>query len=65
MKKNKILIKLLVLAVIVCIIPILVPNNYIVQVLNTAGIYMILSMGFNILAGYTGQISLGLILPVR
>lgn len=47
------------LAVILCVIPLLAPNNYVVQIVNMAGIHMILAMGFNILAGYAGQVSLG------
>jgi len=57
MKKK--VIKYLILAIVLCIIPVISPNNYVVQIVNMAGIYMILAMGFNILAGYAGQVSLG------
>ena len=46
-------------AVIVIAIPFLTPNNYIMQIINMIGIYIILGTGINILTGYTGQLSLG------
>lgn len=57
MKKK--LVRYIILAVIFCAVPLVSPNNYVVQIINMAGIYMILAMGFNILAGYAGQVSLG------
>lgn len=48
-----------VAAVIVIAIPFLTPNNYIMQIINMIGIYIILGTGINILTGYTGQLSLG------
>lgn len=57
-QKNR-LIKIAVLAAVFLALPFLVTNNYYVQIINLSGICAILAMGFNILAGYTGQISLG------
>jgi len=37
----------------------LLSGNYILYLLNLAGIYTIVSLGLNLLTGYTGQISLG------
>ena len=42
-----------------CAIPLAVPNDYIQQIVNMIGIYIILGTGINILTGYTGQLSLG------
>lgn len=53
------LIKIIVIAAIIIIIPILTPNMYIMQIINMIGIYMILGTGINVLTGYTGQLSLG------
>ncbi len=51
--------KILVIAAVLIIVPILSPNNYIQQIINLIGIYIILGTGINILTGYTGQLSLG------
>lgn len=53
------LIKILVAAAVIIIIPILTPDAYVMQVINLIGIYIILGSGINILTGYTGQLSLG------
>lgn len=52
-------IKYLIATVVLAALPLVLPNNYYVQIINIVGINAILVMGFNILAGYTGQISLG------
>ena len=57
--KNRRWIYLVVGAAALILLPYVVSNNYAVQIINTSGICIILAMGFNILAGYTGQISLG------
>ena len=57
--KNKAILWYLPAVVILLLLPIVVPNNYWVQIINMAGIWAILTMGFNVLAGYAGQISLG------
>ena len=59
--KNKTasLIKILVAAAVVIAIPFLCPNNYVQNIINMIGIYIILGTGINILTGYTGQLSLG------
>mgnify|MGYP000878847810 CR=1 FL=1 len=59
MKNKKNFISLMIFSVLLILLPFIVPNNYYVQIINMSGIYAILAMGFNILAGYTGQISLG------
>ncbi len=43
----------------VLILPLLLPNNYIIQIVNMIGIFAIVGTGVNILTGYTGQLSLG------
>ncbi len=53
------LIKIIVAAVIVLAIPFITPNNYIQNIINMIGIYIILGTGINILTGYNGQLSLG------
>ena len=52
-------VKLIVIAAILILIPVVTPNMYIQQVINLIGIYIILGTGINILTGYTGQLSLG------
>lgn len=44
---------------VLLILPLILPNEYVVLILNMAGIYALLGTGLNILAGYTGQVSLG------
>lgn len=58
-KKKVSPIKVLIIAAIIIIIPIVTPNMYIMQIINMIGIYIILGIGINILTGYTGQLSLG------
>ncbi|MBQ6384561.1 MAG: branched-chain amino acid ABC transporter permease [Lachnospiraceae bacterium] len=58
-KNNKNLLKYLIVAAIVIIVPLITPNMYIMQIINLIGIYMILGTGINVLTGYTGQLSLG------
>lgn len=58
-KKSTSLLKGLIIAVILLIIPLLTPNMYIMQIINMIGIYIILGIGINVLTGYTGQLSLG------
>ena len=40
-------------------LPLLVSNNYYLHVINLAGIYTLIVIGLNLLAGYTGQVSMG------
>lgn len=46
-------------ALIILLIPVLLPNPFLVHVLQTIGIYFIAALGLNVLVGYTGQVSLG------
>lgn len=57
-RTKSLVIALVTLAVLI-LIPILTPNSYIQQIINTIGIYIILGTGINILTGYTGLLSLG------
>lgn len=57
--KNNQIIKILLLAAIIILIPILTPNMYIMQIVNMICIYIILGTGINVLTGFTGQLSLG------
>ena len=58
-KKSTSLLKGLIIAIVLLIIPVLTPNMYIMQIINMIGIYIILGIGINVLTGYTGQLSLG------
>ena len=40
-------------------LPLLVRNNYYLHVINLAGIYTLITIGLNLLSGYTGQVSMG------
>lgn len=57
--KNNQIVKILLLAAIIILIPILTPNMYIMQIINMICIYIILGTGINVLTGFTGQLSLG------
>lgn len=57
--KSNQLLKILIIAAIIILIPILTPNMYIMQIINMIGIYIILGIGINVLTGFTGQLSLG------
>ena len=57
--KSNQLLKILVVAAIIILIPLLTPNMYIMQVINMICIYIILGIGINVLTGFTGQLSLG------
>lgn len=57
-KGTKIIV-ILVAAAILLVLPFLLPNDYITQIVNMIGIYIILGTSINILTGYTGQLSLG------
>lgn len=57
--KNNYLLKILILAAVIIIIPILTPNMYIMQIINMICIYIILGTSINVLTGFTGQLSLG------
>ena len=46
-------------AVLILILPNIVSNSYVVQILNMVCIYILLAIGVNILTGYTGQLSFG------
>jgi branched-chain amino acid transport system permease protein len=41
------------------LIPLIVTNRYYLHMINLAGIYTLITIGLNILAGYTGQVSMG------
>jgi branched-chain amino acid transport system permease protein len=53
------LIALVVLAPVLAILPIYLPNNYQVSILVFVGLNTILTVGLSLLMGYAGQISLG------
>lgn len=48
-----------VLAIIIALLPLFLPNNYYYDVAITMGINAIVVLGLNLLMGYAGQISLG------
>ena len=47
------------LFVALALIPQVVSNRYYLHMINLAGIYTLITIGLNILAGYTGQVSMG------
>lgn len=57
--KSGSLLKILLAAIVICIIPVLMPNMYIMQIVNMICIYIILGTSINLLTGFTGQLSLG------
>ena len=59
MKQTKKLTLIAVVTAAILILPFLLPNAYIIQIVNMIGIYAIVGSGVNILTGYTGQLSLG------
>ena len=50
---------LLALLAGIALIPQVVTNRYYLHMINLAGIYTLITIGLNILAGYTGQVSMG------
>lgn len=48
-KKSAALLKILVIAAILILLPIVTPNMYIMQIINMIGIYIILGVGINVL----------------
>ena len=52
-------VKWLAVAACVIVLPLLMPNTYLIRILDMVGIYILLSTGSNILTGYAGQLSMG------
>ncbi len=51
---------LLPLLLVVCLlVPVVISNKYYLHIINLAGIYTLITIGLNILSGYTGQVSMG------
>ncbi len=46
-------------AILLLTLPQLVANLYYLHIINLAGIYTLITIGLNLLAGYTGQVSMG------
>jgi len=49
----------LIAALILLVLPFGINNNYYLHVINLAGIYSLITLGLNLLSGYTGQVSMG------
>lgn len=47
------------LLLLALVLPLFVTNNYYLHVINLAGIYTLITLGLNLLSGYTGQVSMG------
>ncbi len=47
------------LAGVLLSLPLIVTNLYYLHIVNLAGIYTLITIGLNLLAGYTGQVSMG------
>jgi branched-chain amino acid transport system permease protein len=61
MKKNRITIKTVLLGLgflLLLIFPHIAANRYQVHIVNMAGLYILLSLGFNLTMGYCGQVNL-------
>lgn len=52
-------IRWLVILVVILCLPYVVTNNYYLHIINLAGIYTLITLGLNLLSGYTGQVSMG------
>ena len=50
---------LLLLAALIAVLPLALPNNYTYEVAILIGLNAIVCVGLNLLMGYAGQISLG------
>lgn len=59
MKNKTSILIFIIIATFLIALPFLLPNQYLVQILNLIGIYVLMGTGVNILIGYTGQLSLG------
>lgn len=57
MKKEMLLY--ILIAVLILVLPFVVTSNYYLHVVNLAGIYTLITLGLNLLSGYTGQVSMG------
>jgi len=52
-ERNRVLT--IIIAVILIIIPLLIKSNYYIRLINLCGIYLLLTVGLNIITGYTGN----------
>lgn len=52
-------LKWVIIAAVVILLPLIMPNTYFIRVMDIVGIYILLSTGSNILTGYAGQLSMG------
>jgi len=50
---------MVIVAILAAVIPLAVSSNYYLHVINLAGIYTLITLGLNLLSGYTGQVSMG------
>lgn len=48
------------LIAVLLVLPRLMPNTYVIRVMDMVGIYILLATGSNILTGYAGQLSMGM-----
>ena len=49
----------IIFILIAFILPQFITNNYYLHIINLAGIYTLITLGLNLLSGYTGQVSMG------
>ena len=49
----------LIVVCVLLIVPFVVKSNYYMHVINLVGIYTLITLGLNLLSGYTGQVSMG------
>ena len=59
MKKNKKIFLMIAVCVLILTLPLYINNLYYLHIINLAGIYTLVTIGLNLLSGYTGQTSMG------
>ncbi len=59
MRQQRSYLGLLVLAIVLCIVPLIVPNSYYMDIAIRTAINAVIVLSLNLLIGYAGQISLG------
>ncbi len=57
--KNKKIIFIIIVMLLLLTVPLYVKNLYYLHIINLSGIYTLIAIGLNILSGYTGQTSIG------
>lgn len=59
MGKRRSYLFVFLLVILMAVFPQVITNRYYLYIINLAGIYTLISIGLNLLSGYTGQVSMG------